>query len=246
MFPKGGSGGLSSSQLSQLMSQFGGGGASGGMGGGGMSGGLGGMSSSLGGNSIGGSSLGGSGGGMSGGFGGTGGNSFGGNRGGSGFGGNSGMGGQGQGQGNFVGRNGNQFVGANGMTGANLQGGFGSGMQNFSGGNRGGLNFNNSQNFNQNGGQQQQLVPIRARQRIAFDYTKVAAPEMQTQVQVRFNKLTSNYPSMRGVTFAADEAGLVVLSGEVKSASVAKLAQNLVRLEPGVRSVRNELTYPTE
>jgi hypothetical protein len=226
--------------INQLLSQFGGmSGLSGGMGSlGGMSGGMSGLSSGLGGMSGG---LGGAAGGLGGG--GVSGNNFGGVKAGSNFGANSGMGLGGQGQGNFIGRNANQFVGMNAMTGAGMQGG--AGLQNFNGGNRGGMNLNNLQNFNQNGGQQQ-LVPIRAQQRIAFDYPKVAAPAVQTQVQVRFNKLTAKFPALHGITFAADEAGVVVLSGEVKSASAAKLAEKLVRLEPGVKSVRSELTYPTE
>jgi hypothetical protein len=194
---------------------------------------------------------------MSGGLGGGGvsGNNFGGTRAGSNFGANSGMGGANagmgmgaQGQGGFIGRGANQYVGMNAMTGGNMQGGFNGGGQNFLGGNRGGSGFNqrNGQNFNQNGSQQQQLVPIRAQQRIAFDYPKLATPAMQAQMETRFNKLTIKYPAMRAVAFATDDAGVVTLRGEVKSASAARLAENLVRLEPGVKSVQNELTFPEE
>jgi osmotically-inducible protein OsmY len=89
-------------------------------------------------------------------------------------------------------------------------------------------------------------VPIRAQQRIAFEYPKITAPAMQTQAQVRFNKLTANSPAMRGVTLAAEDGGVVVLKGQVASESAAKLAEKLVRLEPGVKSVRSELTFPAE
>lgn len=249
MFPKGAPSGMNMSQLMSQLNSMGLGGMSGGMGGmsgGSMSGGLGGMSGGLG--SISGGSMGGGGmGGMSGGLGGGGvsGNNFGGTRAGSNFGQNSGMGMGAQGQGNFVGRNANQFVGMNAMTGSNMQGGMNGGRQNFLGGNRGGLNLDGQQNFNQNGGMQQQ-VPLRAQQRIAFEYPRLAHPAMQTQVETRFNKLTTRHPHIQGVKFEADDAGLVVLRGEVKSESAAKLAEKLVRLEPGVKSVRSELTFPAK
>lgn len=244
MFPKGVPSGMNMSQMMSQLNSMGMGGMSGGMGG--MSGGLGGMSGGLGSMSggAGGSMGGGSMGGMSGG-GGVSGNNFGGARVGSNFGANSGMGMGAQGQGNFIGRNANQFIGMNAMTGSNMQGGMNAGRQNFLGGNRGGLNLDGQQNFNQNGGMQQQ-IPLRAQQRVAFEYPKVAHPAMQTQVETRFNKLTARHPHIQGVTFAADESGVVVLSGEVKSEAAAKLAEKLVRLEPGVKSVRSGLTFPAE
>jgi len=241
MFGKGGSGSFGGMNMSQLMSQFGGMGGSGGMSGGmgGMSGGMGGMSGGMSGMSGG---MSGGMGGMSGGSG-VSGNNFGGSRAGTGFGANSGgMGMQGQGQGNFVGRNANQFVGMNAMTGGNMQG-MNGGRQGLNG-NRGGNNLNGMQNFNQNGGQQQQLIPLRAQQRVAFDYQRPSIPMMQNQVQTRFDKVTVRNPAFRGVTFAADPSGSVVLRGEVKSQAAARVAEKLARLEPGVKSVRSELTFP--
>jgi osmotically-inducible protein OsmY len=46
------------------------------------------------------------------------------------------------------------------------------------------------------------------------------------------------------VHFTLDDSGQVVMTGQVKSEEQARLAENVVRLEPGVNKVRNELTYP--
>ena len=43
-----------------------------------------------------------------------------------------------------------------------------------------------------------------------------------------------------------DAEGVVVLRGEVSTPSQKQLAANMVRLEPGVRKVRNELTVGTK
>ncbi len=255
MFPKG----FGQSQLQQIMSQFGGSGGLGGMSGmggmGGMSGGMGGgLSSGMSGGSFGGlsasggGSLGGMAGGMGGGMGGVSGNNFGGSRAGSGFGANAGgagMGMMGQGQNGFVGRNNaGQFVGMNNMTGG-MQGMNGN-RQMLNGGNRNLGGLNGMQNFNQNMGSQAQSqpIPLRAQQRIAFEYPRATAPVVTTQVQARFNKLSVGNPAMKGVTFESGANGSVVLRGEVASQSAARIAEKLARLEPGVKSVRSELTYP--
>lgn len=215
-----------------------------GMGGGfGGMGGLGGMSGGMGG--------------MGGGFGGMGGNSgFGGmgnNRGGmgGGFGANA--------QGGFVGRNTNpnQFIGMNQNTGGNAQGM--NGLQSMfggQGGNRGlgslggrGGNSPVLNNFdqNQNNSAQNQQQSLRARQKVAFTYTNprtISNIGIHTHVQQRFGKLTERNVAMKNVQFATEGSSTVVLRGQVASQSDAKLAEKLVRLEPGVRSVRSELTFP--
>jgi hypothetical protein len=228
-------------------SGMGGMGGLGGMGGGfgGMGGGFGGMGSGMGG-------------GMGNGFGGMGGNSgFGGmggmgnNRGGTG----AGFGNMGNAQGGFVGRNANanQFIGMNQNTGGNGQGM--NGLQSLmggQGGNRGlgGLGSRGANpapnNFdqNQNPQGQSQQPSLRARQKIAFSYPKPRVAGIHTQVQQRFGKLTDRNVAMKNVRFATEGSGTVVLRGQVASQADARLAEKLVRLEPGVKSVRSELTFP--
>ncbi len=50
---------------------------------------------------------------------------------------------------------------------------------------------------------------------------------------------------LSGVSVVAGEAGAVTLKGEVSSDSDRRKAERLIRLEPGVRSVVNELTVKT-
>ncbi|HUQ70286.1 MAG TPA: BON domain-containing protein [Planctomycetaceae bacterium] len=142
-------------------------------------------------------------------------------------------------QGNFVGRNTNpnQFIGSNQMTGANT----GQLNNRPSQGNR---NSTNNPNGTQNPAANQPPA-LRARQKIGFDFPKPQGEKLQSQVQTRFAKLTRRNASMKGITFSLDDTGAVVLQGGVPSESAAKLAEKLVRLEPGVKAVRSELTYPT-
>jgi hypothetical protein len=214
---------------------------SGGFSGFGTGGGLGGMGGGLGGMG---------GGGMSGGFGGLG--NLAGNRGG-------GAGGGGFGatnnQGGFVGRNldPSQFIGANSNTGGNngmnAAGQFlGNQGQRQGQGNRAarGANLPNFNNAERNNSGQNQPTPLRARQKIAFEYPQIQPDARQTRMQTRFSKLVQRNEALRNVSLAADDGNTIVLQGEVASASAARLAEKLVRLEPGVRNVRNELTYPPD
>lgn len=196
----------------------GGGSGSGGLGGLGAIGGLGGLSQ--------------------GGFGGAGGNrgGAGGNTG-SAFGNN-----QGANQGGFIGRNADpsQFIGLNTLTGGN-QGQLNSGRRNSQGGlgNRN-TNLNGMQNLNPANSGQNQAPSLRARQKVAFEYPKRQPAQVQTAVRLRIGKV----PPLKHVTLSVDDEGAIVLSGEVASESAARMAEKLVRLEPGVKSVRSELTFP--
>ena len=197
------------------------------------------------------------------GFGSTGSSGFG-STGASGFGSNSGTGGQaggfgtngqtgvgGQGQnganGGLLGRGTNQngFLGRNvqnqGMQGNNLGGGGGG---RGGGGNRGGNGLNGLNGGGGNGGKANQTPIVRPRQKIAFDYTLPSSSAIQSTIEARLTKLSVKRPSLKSVMVAVEDKGEVVLRGEVASADDAKLAENMLRQEPGVRSVRNELSFP--
>ncbi len=241
MFPGINPGDLSGIDLGSL---FGGsGGAGGGLtGGGGLSGGgalsggglSGGLSGGMG--AGGGAGMGGMGGGGAGG-------SFGGS-GGGGLGGSGGLGGAGMAtqNGGFIGRNGNAgFIGrtAQGASGAQSQmrsGGFGGGGRSMD---QGMLNMLNGQ-----GAQTTQQPTIRPRLKAAFEFPAPDVGRVQTQTQTRFTRLTTKYPHFSQISVDQAENGVFVLSGQVDSRDKAKLAESLVRLEPGVRQVQNNLTYP--
>ncbi len=200
------------------------------------------------------------------GFGSTGSSGFG-STGASGFGSNAGTGGQaggfgtngqtglgGQGQngananGGLLGRGTNQngILGRNaqnqGMQGNNLGGGGGG---RGGGGNRGGNGLNGLNGGGGNSGNANQTPIVRPRQKIAFDYKLPSSSAIQSTIEARLTKLSDKRPSLKSVRVAIEDKGEVVLRGEVASADDAKLAENMLRQEPGVRTVRNELSFPT-
>lgn len=109
--------------------------------------------------------------------------------------------------------------------------------------NRGQGNFGQNDN-NQNGQGQQNQDPkraIRPQLRVAFDELPRPTTEIRSTLQPRFDSL-SQTPALRGVAYELDAEGIVVLRGTVDTPSQRRLAENVVRLEPGVKRVRNELT----
>jgi hypothetical protein len=161
----------------------------------------------------------------------------------------AGLGGQNRNNG-FIGRNTdpNAFIGANNQTGnvtgqtGNLgRGNQGAGrrqldaglMNALNGGQQGGL-----------GGQQNQQLIIRPRQKIAFEYTQPEFQAVVSTTQTRIEKLAVRYPQFADMRLQQETDGTVILRGTAPSEADAKLAENMIRLEPGVRRVRNELVYP--
>lgn len=208
--------------------------------------------------SSGSSGLGGTSGGLGGGLGGGQGGLGGGQGGlGGGLGGQSGLGGGQQGglggsnpfgqqNSGFIGRNGsnNQFIGANaqGQNGQNGQ----LGNQGRQGG-RGQRNQPTQNQFNQNSGGQDAAnrnAGVRPRQKVAFEHPTVQTTAAVTKIETQFKKLSSKIAALGSVQLTAESDGTVVLTGTAASRADAKLAESMVRLEPGVRSVRNEMTYP--
>jgi hypothetical protein len=54
------------------------------------------------------------------------------------------------------------------------------------------------------------------------------------------DRYVSRYPELSGIAVSLQPNGVAVLSGATASAETAKLAENLVRLQPGVRLVENQ------
>lgn len=100
------------------------------------------------------------------------------------------------------------------------------------------LNNLNQQNQSQN---QDSRRAIRPQQKIAFEVPERTTEEISATMSARFDQVTQQ-PALRGVTIELEDAGVVVLRGEVATASQRLLAANMMRLEPGVKKVRNELT----
>lgn len=217
--------------------------SSGGMGGGGgsFSGGMGGMSGGSGGF---GSSMGGMGGGM-GGFGNSMGGGFGGGMGGnSGFGGgqsafgNSGFGGNsrsgmGGGQSNFVGRDANDMSATFGQMGGKA------GQQFFNNMNRSMKNNNRRSNKSQQTAQAAGQ-PMRVDVKVAFAVPRPTPNQSAAEIRTRLSKiLVANKMVMPTVKMEGDT---VVLTGSAANESQRAVISQLLALEPGIRTVRNEMT----
>ena len=164
-----------------------------------------------------------------------------------GFGGQNQLGANGNNNGGILGRNTNQ----NQFLGRNVQNNQGTGGNNGLGGRgRGGNRGNNGLNSLNGGGGNSatanQIPIVRPRQKVAFDYRLPKSDAIQTTLETRLAKLSVKTPGLKSVMVAVEDKGEVVLRGEVASASESKLAENMLRLEPGVWTVRNELTFPAE
>lgn len=95
-----------------------------------------------------------------------------------------------------------------------------------------------TQNSNNSNAQTQSITP---QLRLGFALPPLPAVELQSTVQSRLVGLPALGPRTNGVIAKADPQGLVVLTGSVQSEDDRLLMETLVRMEPGVRSVRNEL-----
>ncbi|MBA3312655.1 MAG: BON domain-containing protein [Planctomycetaceae bacterium] len=85
---------------------------------------------------------------------------------------------------------------------------------------------------------------IRPTLRVGFDYTPVTATASITNPKfvTRFSGITQRRPQLAGVNISSDDEGRVVLRGTVANEDSKSLAAALLRFEPGVREVVNELT----
>ena len=85
---------------------------------------------------------------------------------------------------------------------------------------------------------------IRPTLRVGFDHTPITATASVSspRFEQRFTGITERRPQLAGVNISSDYEGRVVLRGTVASEDSKKLAAALLRLEPGVRDIVNEIT----
>ncbi|MEZ6072286.1 MAG: BON domain-containing protein [Pirellulales bacterium] len=165
--------------------------------------------------------------------------------------------------GNALGTAGGQFGSATGPTGGNIVGRDDStgrfvGDQRVNqlgqGGNTGRTNRNfanrsrDNRNANARNGQlndansgQRNRAAIRPRQRVAFSYTPPTAQSVGAQIGEQLRGISLQYGELSGVDVVVDAEGVATLTGTVAEPEQRRLAELIVRLEPGVRSVRNDL-----
>jgi osmotically-inducible protein OsmY len=145
------------------------------------------------------------------------------------------------GQGGFIGTSDNagRFIGQQTAGQQSLQGGAMSGLSQLASqfGSRGQDGFNQQSNFNQ-----QSRRTIRPQQRIAFEYPQRGQEAIQTNLSAQFERLQTSRPELQAVEVVLGASNEVILRGQVQSEDDKKLAAMYARMEPGVRSVKNELT----
>jgi hypothetical protein len=93
------------------------------------------------------------------------------------------------------------------------------------------------------GGQmtQQQTItrPIRPQFRVSFPVTPVATPAVEARLAQQISNL--NVPGLAGLAVQLDDSGVARLSGIAESEDQRRLMEAFVRLEPGVRSIDNQI-----
>jgi hypothetical protein len=155
---------------------------------------------------------------------------------------------------NEVGTLSQQSIGnTTGFVGANTQGtfvgnrmagqaGLGSTAPTFSG--LGGGGDFNQNNFNQSGSGQSSTRQVRPRYRLGFEYPRAPAAEVTSRIDVQLSRLTESNSQFAGVQIAINPEGIAELRGAAPSEDASRLIENIVRLEPGVRGVDNQITVP--
>lgn len=135
----------------------------------------------------------------------------------------------------MVGRNSGAFAGNSqaGQTGANA----GRATRNFGNGGNAGQRGNNGRD---NSPPERTTSMIRPRQRVAFEFDAKTPVAVATKMTTRMVKISRKNPSLKGVEIKVDGED-IVLTGKVKTAEQSRLAAILLRQEPGVKSIRNEL-----
>lgn len=85
---------------------------------------------------------------------------------------------------------------------------------------------------------------IRPRYRVAFEYDSLTTATVaeRSRQQVRTFQTAFDLPD--SITVELDAEGTAVLRGEAVSAAMSRLIAQVVRMEPGIRDVRNELVVP--
>ncbi len=142
--------------------------------------------------------------------------------------------------GGMVGRTNTGFAG-NSQSGQTTGGNARGATRNFG---NGGGNFNSQRGNNNNNSQNQKTErttsAIRPRLRVAFDYNVKTPQSIATKATTRIEKIGLKNPALRGVEVRIDGDQLI-LTGKVKNEDQSRLAANLLRQEPGVKSIRNDL-----
>lgn len=98
--------------------------------------------------------------------------------------------------------------------------------------------------FNQSGSGQSSTRQVRPRYRLGFDFAPKPAADITSRIDVQLNRLTESNPQFAGVEVAINEQGIAELRGQAPTEDARRLIENIIRMEPGVRGVDNQLAVP--
>ncbi|QDT63621.1 BON domain-containing protein [Calycomorphotria hydatis] len=144
--------------------------------------------------------------------------------------------------GGYVGRSDNvgRFVG-NQLAGTQQSGAAGAGGgRNFSQAGRGATGFGGQQGINNT--QSATTFPVRPQQRIAFDFPARLSADVAASARYTVGKFAEKLGNADAINLSVNNDGTVVLQGQVPTERDRQLAEMLLRFEPGVSQVSNQLT----
>ena len=87
---------------------------------------------------------------------------------------------------------------------------------------------------------------IRPRYRVAFDYDTLTTDTIAERSRQQVQTFETTFDLPDSITVELADGGTVILRGQAESAEMSRLIANVMRLEPGVRDVKNELVVSDE
>lgn len=100
----------------------------------------------------------------------------------------------------------------------------------------------NNRNQNRNNQQRTDRKPVRPRYRISFNAPVIPRSDLQSRLTFSEIQIPKQMLNAENVIVKVDEQGQVTLAGVVATDRDSKLLESYVRMEPGVRQVKNTLT----
>jgi hypothetical protein len=107
-----------------------------------------------------------------------------------------------------------------------------------------GRNNANSTNDANASANRDRAIRVMTQHRIAFDQKVVPSSAVETKLAARFDAPLQKRLNASDLNFKLDPNGVLTMRGTVPTTTARDLAETIVRMEPGVNDVRNELTVP--
>ena len=86
---------------------------------------------------------------------------------------------------------------------------------------------------------------IRTTLRVGFAFPTASQSQLTGRLAnaniASLNRFTANRPELAGIGVAMSSSGVVILTGSAATVETSRLAANLMRLQPGVRKVENQI-----